>query len=485
MFYSNRALLTTLVIFALANGFFVSAFRQLRYGACSMQLPSSSTRRQLLRMAMEPLSKPLVPHAAPTDTPSSLKDMTDRALEGLSRKKVISLLGSTGSIGTQTLDICRERPAQFECVAMAAGSNLDLLVQQITEFKPKLVCIQKSDMIDELKTKLTSSGLPQSEWPELSYGDDGIVAVATFPAADTVVTGIVGCAGLLPTIAAIKSGKDIALANKETLIAGGPVVVPLLEKHGVKMLPADSEHSAIFQTLQGVPPGALKKIILTASGGAFRDWPKEKLAEVKVADALKHPNWAMGAKITVDSATMMNKGLEVIEAHYLFGADYDDIEISVHPQSIVHSGVELQDTSVILQAGLPDMRLPLLYSIAWPARVPMPWEPLSLSKIGTLTFKEADHEKYPCIPLAYAAGRMGGTATACLNAANERANELFRAEKLGFLGIPKVIELVMDKHKDDFKQNPTLEDIIVVDKWARDQVDAMLSKVNAIYAINV
>lgn len=194
-------------------------------------------------------------------------------------------------------------------------------------------------------------GLPQNEWPELSYGDDGIVAVATFPAADTVVTGIVGCAGLLPTIAAIKSGKDIALANKETLIAGGPIVVPLLEKHGVKMLPADSEHSAIFQTLQGVPPGALKKIILTASGGAFRDWPKEKLAEVKVADALKHPNWAMGAKITVDSATMMNKGLEVIEAHYLFGADYDDIEIAVHPQSIVHSGVELQDTSVILQAG--------------------------------------------------------------------------------------------------------------------------------------
>ena len=193
--------------------------------------------------------------------------------------------------------------------------------------------------------------MSQQEWPELSYGDDGIVAVATYPTADTVVTGIVGCAGLLPTIAAIKSGKDIALANKETLIAGGPVVVPLLEKHGVKMLPADSEHSAIFQTLQGVPPGALKKIILTASGGAFRDWPKEKLSEVKVADALKHPNWAMGAKITVDSATMMNKGLEVIEAHYLFGADYDDIEIAVHPQSIIHSGVELQDTSVILQAG--------------------------------------------------------------------------------------------------------------------------------------
>ena len=193
----------------------------------------------------------------------------------------------------------------------------------------------------------------------------------------------------------------------------------------------------------------------------------------------------MGAKITVDSATMMNKGLEVIEAHYLFGADYDDIEIVVHPQSIIHSGVETQDTSVILQAGLPDMRLPLLYSISWPARVPMPWERLSLSKIGTLTFKEADHEKYPCIPLAYAAGRMGGSATACLNAANERANELFRAEKLGYLGIPKVIEMVMEKHKGDFKQNPSLDDIIAVDQWARDAVDSFLPQINAIYAINV
>ena len=427
----------------------------------------------------------LVPHAAPTDSAASLREMTDRALLGLGKQKKLSLLGSTGSIGTQTLDICRERPGNFVCVAMAAGGNLELLAAQIAEFRPKLVSIRQSNQIDELRNKLKSLGLKDSEMPTLAYGEEGIVAVATHPDCDTVVTGIVGCAGLLPTVAAIKAGKDIALANKETLIAGGPVVVPLLEKHKVKMLPADSEHSAIFQCLQGVPPGALKRIILTASGGAFRDWPKEKLAEVRVADALKHPNWAMGAKITVDSATMMNKGLEVIEAHYLFGASYDDIDIVVHPQSIVHSAIETHDTSVIAQLGLPDMRLPLLYSIAWPARVPMPWKPLDLATIGTLTFKAPDHDKYPCIPLAYAAGRKGGSMTACLNAANERANELFRAEKLGYLGIPKSIEMVMDMHKNDFMQNPSLEQIVQVDEWSRNAIDSVLAKVNSQCVINL
>jgi 1-deoxy-D-xylulose-5-phosphate reductoisomerase len=266
--------------------------------------------------------------------------------------------------------------------------------------------------------------------------------VAAHPEAKTVVTGIVGCAGLLPTVAAIKAGKNIVLANKETLIAGGPVVVPLIRQHNINLLPADSEHSAIFQCLQGMPAGALRKIILTASGGAFRDWSKERLSSVTVADALKHPNWAMGAKITVDSATMMNKGLEVIEAHYLFGTSYDDIEVVVHPQSIIHSAVEMQDTSVIAQLGWPDMRLPLLYALSWPRRIAMPaWKRLDLAAIGSLTFKAPDYEKYPCIPLAYAAGRMGGTMTACLNAANERANELFRREQLSFLGIPRVIEV--------------------------------------------
>lgn len=435
------------------------------------------------RFARPAVVRMLAGHAAPFDTPAAMTEMVDRALQGLEKKKKLSLLGSTGSIGTQTLDICRERPAQFECVAMAAGGNLDLLAQQIAEFKPKLVSIRDANQLDTLRTKLRSLGISESAFPTLAYGDDGIVAVATYADCDTVVTGIVGCAGLLPTVAAIKAGKDIALANKETLIAGGPVVVPLLQKHNVKMLPADSEHSAIFQCLQGFPPGALRRIILTASGGAFRDWPIEKLAEVRVADALKHPNWAMGAKITVDSATMMNKGLEVIEAHYLFGTDYDNIDIVVHTQSIIHSAVEAQDTSVIAQLGWPDMRLPLLYSISWPARVPMPWKPLDLATVGTMTFKAPDYKKYPCIPLAYAAGRTGGSMTACLNAANERANELFRAEKLGYLGIPKAVEMAMEKHKGSLLMNPTLEDIVNVDVWAREAVDAVLPQVNSQFMI--
>lgn len=445
---------------------------------------SSSVCVALLLKSTKPISTFLNAHAAPFDSPEELQDLVDRAIQGLDAKKTISLLGSTGSIGTQTLDICRERPAQFECVAMAAGGNLKLLSEQIAEFKPKLVSIQDGGRLGELENMLKGLGISDKDFPEFCHGDDGIVSAATHPDANIVVTGIVGCAGLLPTVAAIKAGKDIALANKETLIAGGPVVVPLLKKHNVKMLPADSEHSAIFQCLQGLPPGALKRIILTASGGAFRDWEKERLSTVRVADALKHPNWAMGAKITVDSATMMNKGLEVIEAHYLFGSAYDDIDIVVHPQSIVHSAVETQDTSVIAQLGLPDMRLPLLYSIAWPARVPMPWKPLNLADIGTLTFKTPDHDKYPCIPLAYAAGRQGGSMTACLNGANERANELFRGEKLGYLGIPKSIEMVMDMHKNDFKADPSLDDIVNVDNWARDAIDSVLPKVNSQFFIN-
>lgn len=403
-------------------------------------------------------------HAASVNTAQSLKDLVARSLNPNLKKKKISLLGCTGSIGTQTLDICREKPEFFECISMAAGTNLQVLGQQIAEFRPKLVSIKDSKDIDELIKLLKGLGLKESEFPHIAAGDDGIIAVATHPDADVVVTGIVGCAGLIPTVSAIKAGKDIALANKETLIAGGPVVVPLLAKHNVKMLPADSEHSAIFQCLQGFPPGALKKIILTASGGAFRDWPIEKLPEVKVADALKHPNWAMGAKITVDSATMMNKGLEVIEAHYLFGTDYDNIEVVVHPQSIIHSAVEAADTSVIAQLGWPDMRLPLLYAISWPARVDVSWKSLDLAAVGTMTFKKPDFQKYPCIPLAYEAGRKGGTMTACLNAANEKANELFRGEKLKYLGIPKVIEMVMEDHKNSWLENPTLEEIVEIDE---------------------
>eukprot|EP00611_Tribonema_gayanum_P009964 TRINITY_DN1986_c0_g1_i1.p1 TRINITY_DN1986_c0_g1~~TRINITY_DN1986_c0_g1_i1.p1 ORF type:complete len:249 (+),score=109.25 TRINITY_DN1986_c0_g1_i1:1420-2166(+) len=248
------------------------------------------------------------------------------------------------------------------------------------------------------------------------------------------------------------------------------------------MIPADSEHSAIFQCLQGFPPGALRRIILTASGGAFRDWPIEDLAKVTVADALKHPNWAMGAKITVDSATMMNKGLEVIEAHYLFGSDYDDIDIVVHPQSIVHSMVEAQDTSVIAQLGWADMRLPLLYSISWPHRIRMSYKQLDLASIGQLTFKEADRVKYPCIDLAYAAGRTGGTMTAAMNGANERANEIFRNGVISYLDIPRVIEAAMEAHKKDLNMAPRLDDIVSVDAWARTCVDDAARKLSVVLA---
>jgi len=380
--------------------------------------------------------------------------------------KAITLLGSTGSIGTQTLDIVSQYPEQFRIVGLAAGRNVELLAAQIRQFKPQIVAISDVDKFSDLQAAIQDVD-PQ---PILLAGVDGVVEVARYGDAQTVVTGIVGCAGLLPTIAAIAAGKDIALANKETLIAGGPVVLPLVTEKGVKLLPADSEHSAIFQCLQGVPSGGLRRILLTASGGAFRDWATEKLVDVQVSDALKHPNWSMGPKITVDSATLMNKGLEVIEAHYLFGLDYDDIEIVIHPQSIIHSLIELQDTSVLAQLGWPDMRLPLLYALSWPERVYTNWERLDLVKAGNLTFRAPDHQKYPCMRLAYTAGRAGGSMPAVLNAANEQAVALFIAEKIRFLDIPRCIEWVCDRHQNDHLEHPSLDDIITVDQWARQAV---------------
>ncbi len=377
--------------------------------------------------------------------------------------KAITLLGSTGSIGTQTLDIVERYPDQFRLVGLAAGSNVDLLIQQARQFRPEIVGIADDSKFPALQAALSSPDYK----PHLVSGSAGLVEVARYGDAKSVVTGIVGCAGLLPTIAAIEAGKDIALANKETLIAGGPVVLPLIEKHKVRLLPADSEHSAIFQCLQGVPAGGLRRIILTASGGSFRDWPAEKLANVTVADALKHPNWAMGKKITIDSATLMNKGLEVIEAHYLFQMDYDQIDIVIHPQSIIHSLIELQDTSVLAQMGWADMRLPLLYALSWPERIATDWPALDLVKAGDLTFREPDRVKYPCIDLAYAAGRAGGTMPAVLNAANEQAVALFLEERIDFLSIPKLIEQTCDRHRPDLQAEPGLEDILAVDRWAR------------------
>lgn len=380
--------------------------------------------------------------------------------------KAITILGSTGSIGTQTLDIVTHHPEQFRVVGLAAGSNVTLLAEQIRLFKPEIVALGNKDKLTELQEAIA----PFDHQPQILVGQSGICEVAGYGDAESVVTGIVGCAGLLPTIAAIKAGKDIALANKETLIAGAPVVLPLVKKHGVKLLPADSEHSAIFQCLQGVPEGGLRRIILTASGGSFRDLPVEQLASVTVKDALKHPNWSMGQKITIDSATLMNKGLEVIEAHYLFDLDYDNINIVIHPQSIIHSLIEVQDTSVLAQLGWPDMRLPLLYALSWPERIYTEWEQLDLVKAGDLTFREPDHQKYPCMQLAYAAGRAGGLMPAVLNAANEQVVALFLSEKIGFLDIPRIIETVCDRFSSQNNSEPTLEDILEADRWARQAV---------------
>ncbi|MEM1368539.1 MAG: 1-deoxy-D-xylulose-5-phosphate reductoisomerase, partial [Cyanobacteria bacterium P01_H01_bin.15] len=352
--------------------------------------------------------------------------------------------------------------------------------EQIRQFKPQIVAIGDVSRLEELKTAIADV----TPAPIILAGETGIAEVARYGDAESVVTGIVGCAGLLPTISAIEARKDIALANKETLIAGAPVVLPLVEKYGVKLLPADSEHSAIFQCLQGVPDKGLRRILLTASGGAFRDWPAEKLKDVRVEDALKHPNWSMGQKITVDSATLMNKGLEVIEAHYLFGMDYDHIDIVIHPQSIIHSLIELQDTSMLAQLGWPDMRLPLLYALSWPERIYTDWEPLDLVKSGDLTFREPDRVKYPCMELAYAAGRAGGAMPAVLNAANEQAVALFLEEKIQFLDIPRVIERTCDRFQTDNQAQPSLDDILSADQWARQAVlEASESLENAKVAI--
>ncbi|MCP9826406.1 1-deoxy-D-xylulose-5-phosphate reductoisomerase [Synechococcus sp. EJ6-Ellesmere] len=395
--------------------------------------------------------------------------------------KAISVLGSTGSIGTQTLAIVEEFPERFRVVALTAGRNLDLLIDQIRRHAPEVVALADAQALPELRRRLEALEPSQqpARQPELVGGSEGLCAAAAWSSAELVVTGIVGCAGLLPTLAAIEAGKDLALANKETLIAAGPVVLPALKASGSRLLPADSEHSALFQCLQGtpwadtarlstgVPTPGLRRIQLTASGGAFRDWPAADLAKATVADATSHPNWSMGRKITVDSATLMNKGLEVIEAHYLFGLDYDHIEIVIHPQSIIHSMVELADSSVLAQLGWPDMRLPLLYCLSWPERLETPWRRLDLTEVGQLTFRAPDEQKYPCMGLAYAAGRAGGTMPAVLNAANEQAVALFLEERIAFLDIPRLIEAVCERHSADLRQDPSLDDVLAIDAWAR------------------
>ena len=398
--------------------------------------------------------------------------------------KAIAVLGSTGSIGTQTLEIAEEFPERFRVVALTAANNLDLLIEQIRRHSPEVVALADAGRVADLRQRLAALEPAQQpqRMPELLGGNQGLCAVAAWPSAEIVVTGIVGCAGLLPTLAAIRAGKDLALANKETLIAAGPVVLPELAKSGSRLLPADSEHSAIFQCLQGtpwpdtarlstgVPTPGLRRIQLTASGGAFRDWDPADLHKATVADATSHPNWSMGRKITVDSATLMNKGLEVIEAHYLFGLDYDHIEIIIHPQSIIHSMVELADSSVLAQLGWPDMKLPILSCLSWPERIETPWRRLDLTQVGSLTFRAPDASRYPCMGLAYAAGRAGGTMPAVLNAANEQAVALFLEERIHFLDIPRLIEQACERHAADLTADPSLEAVLEVDAWARRQV---------------
>nr|AWH12898.1 1-deoxy-D-xylulose 5-phosphate reductoisomerase [Atractylodes lancea] len=448
---------------------------KLQGGFCCKRKDVKVTIGKGIRCSAQPAPPPAWPGTA----------LVDPGTKNWDGQKPISIVGSTGSIGTQTLGIVAEHRDKFRVVALAAGSNVTLLAEQVKTFKPQLVAIRNESLVDELKEALADADY----MPEIIPGEQGVIEVARHPDCVTVVTGIVGCAGLKPTVAAIEAGKNIALANKETLIAGGPFVLPLAHKHNVKILPADSEHSAIFQCIQGFPEGALRRIILTASGGTFRDWPVEKLKDVKAAEALKHPIWpTMGKKVTVDSATLFNKGLEVIEAHYLYGSDYDDIEIIIHPQSIIHSMVETQDSSVLAQLGWADMRIPILYTLSWPDRIycsELTWPRLDLCKLGSLTFKAPDKSKYPSVDLAYSAGRAGGTMTGVLSAANEKAVEMFIDEKISYLDIFKVVEQTCEKHQSELVAAPSLEEIIHYDLWAREYAASVKSSTPGLTPITV
>lgn len=371
----------------------------------------------------------------------------------------LSILGSTGSIGKQSLDVCRK--CGYGVKALTAFSSVDEIEKQAREFKPEKVALVDEKAAADLKIKLADTDI------KVLGGMDGVCECAEIQSADTVLNSVVGMAGLKPTLTAIYAGKKIALANKETLVAGGQLVMSEAKKHGVEILPVDSEHSAIFQCLQGKPTNkALKKIILTASGGPFFGKTAEELRDVTVEKALKHPNWSMGAKITIDSATMMNKGLELIEAVWLFSVKPDDVDIVVHRESIVHSAVEYDDNSVIAQLGLPDMRIPIQYALTYPERFESPVGELSLSQIGKLTFFEPDYETFRCINLCRKAINMGGLYPAAVNSANEQANLMFRQGKIGFLDIADRVEAVLERtpHYDNY----TFEDILEIDKFARE-----------------
>ena len=366
--------------------------------------------------------------------------------------KKIAILGSTGSIGTQTLDIVDQNPEDLQVVALAAGSNITLLEQQARKYKPVFVAVWDEVRANELKQKLADTQIT------VASGMDGLLAVATIPESEILVTAIVGMLGIRPTIAAIEAGKDIALANKETLVTAGHIIIPLAKKCGVSILPVDSEHSAIFQSLNGERQNKIKKILLTASGGPFRGKTYEALEKVTLEDALKHPNWSMGRKITIDSATMVNKGLEVMEAKWLFDVKPSQIEVVVHPQSILHSAVMFEDGAVIGQMGTPDMRLPILYALFYPERRMLYAEELDLFAIGNLTFERPDRETFYGLSLAYDALDAGGNVPTVYNAANERAVAKFLDGKISFVQIPEIIASSMEEVY--YKENPTLEEIL-------------------------
>ncbi len=374
--------------------------------------------------------------------------------------KSIALLGSTGSIGVTTLDIVSRFSDRFRVVAMAAGHNLDLLAQQVAKFRPELVSVATPELARELQERLGEGA------PRIVHGLDGASAVATHPRAELLLSALVGAMGLRPTLAAIKAGKDIAFANKEVLVVAGELITSAVRENGVMLLPVDSEHNAIFQCLEGRSTSTIKRVILTASGGPFRELPAERFNAITVEDALNHPTWRMGTKITIDSATLMNKGLEVIEAHWLFGLRTDQISVVIHPQSVIHSMVELIDGSVIAEMAVPDMSIPIAYALAYPERLPLAHlEPLSLARIGKLTFEQPDLGRFPCLRLAYDALAAGGTMAACLNAANEVLVAGFLAGDLPFTDIPRHLETVMTRHPNPPAR--TLEDVLETDAWAR------------------
>jgi len=375
--------------------------------------------------------------------------------------KNLAILGSTGSIGRSTLAVVAEHPREFTVAGLAAGRNVELLAEQIRQFRPARVSVQDGEAAARLRELL-----PSGKNPEILAGPQGAAAVATAPGVDLVVSAMVGAAGLEPTLAAIEAGIPVALANKETLVAAGSLVMAAARERGVDLIPVDSEHSALMQALQGQRREDVKKLWLTASGGPFRSWEAERLAQVTPAQALRHPNWNMGAKITIDSATMMNKALEVIEASVLFGLPVEQVGVYIHPQSIIHSLVEFVDGSVIAQLGVPDMRLPIAYALTYPRRLPLNSPPLDLCRIAQLTFEEPDLERFPSLRLGYEAAATGGTLPAVLNAANEVAVAAFLEGRLSFLGIPRVVEEAMRAHAPEPLQN--LEQVLKVNRWARE-----------------